>query len=659
MAPERVFGEKATVLTDIYSLGVMLYQILALQFPFRRKSIKELRKLLPHEKILPPEEVAPDREISPHLSNIAKKCLSKDPKRRFQSVRDLIRELENYIEGTPEWQRAGQLSIANKNDWQFQENVALAKHVALTRGIEMIEWFNLMISKAQFPGNIKIETELTLKEGSNGVGVLFCVPENNIHKGLEESYCMWVKEDRVCLYRSNVEVLNHREFTFEKNRSYHIRITLIDNHIRFFVDGIQKFGFLNHIPLPGTRIGLLVQDTNFDLGDLKVFVGSQNIMVNCLAVPDAFLARHDYDESLAEYRKISHSFPGRAEGREAMFRAGMTLLKKAEQQTQKTKKEALFAQALDEFETLHNTPGAPLEYLGKSLVYKAQGDFEEEAKCLELALRKYPKHPLKPILIENILSRLHESSQHMRHVAYLFALMVLRHLPHLADAQALSDILDKHLEPLPFFAPSKNRNLHLIIQLAFWLNKPLVLFEMLEKNALDPIDAQNAHIGLILLGCEDLADLSVLEKNTPEIEYARFEHALSLGKTLPDNPFPLWKNLHTKEWESAKEIAESMSEKQCMSEGSPDFFLYGCYLALEKGEDKALEHLTGISEKAFTQATALLSHYLLGRINLEKGWIEKSFFWEKCKLLQQLALYALCTRDEKLQKLVKSHVKKV
>ena len=35
--------------------------------------------------------------------------------------------------------------------------------------------------------------------------------------------------------------------------------------------------------------------------------------------------------------------------------------------------------ALEEFEKLHYTPGAPLEYLGKALVYKAQGEFEEEA----------------------------------------------------------------------------------------------------------------------------------------------------------------------------------------------------------------------------------------------------------------------------------------
>lgn len=657
MAPERAFGAKSSILTDIYSLGVTLYQILTLQFPFHRKTLKEYKKVHELETIHDPEEIAPDRDISPHLSNIAKKCLTKDPEERFQSMEELIKELENYIEGNPEWLEAGELKIERKDDWQFQENIALGKHRALTRGIEMVEWFNLMISKSPFPGNLQIETELTLKEGNQGVGILFCIPENNFSKGLEESYCLWLSEEGTRLYRADVEVFNSKQTKLEKNRTYKIRITHIENHVRLFIDGTQKFGFLSHIPLPGSRIGLLLRDGNFSLPSLNVSVGSQNIMVNCLAIPDAFLARKDYDEALREYRKISDSFPGRAEGREATFRAGLTLLKKAERQRHKVKKEELFSEALNEFEMLHNTPGAPLEYLGKSLVYKAQGELEEEAKCLELALRKYPKHPLKPILVENILTRLHESSQNARTAAYLFALIVLRHLPRHPEAEAIGDILQKSLEPLPFFAPSENRRFSLITQLAFWLNKPMVLYELLEKKELDEIDEQNAHIALILLGHEDLADPAVMGKATAEILHANFEKALKQESVLPEKPIQLWHALYEKRWDDAKKIIETVPSEKLSSESDPHFFLYGCYLAKEKGEEEALKHLTNISEKAFPPTSSLLSHYLMGRINLKKGWIDRAFFWEKLKLLQQIELYCQCLGDEKLKKTIKSQAK--
>lgn len=653
MAPERAFGARSSIQTDIYSMGVILYQILTLQFPFHRKSVKEFRKIHEHEKILDPEEVAPDREISPHLSNIVRKCLAKNPKKRFQTMVQLIRELENYIEGIPEWQKGVELFLDRKEDWEFQENIALAKHRALTRGIESVEWVNLMISKAQFPGNISIETTLTVHEQNQGVGILFCIPDTDLPKAVEEAYCIWFSDQGLRLYRSNVEVLRLEQLILEKERPYRIRITYVDNHIRLFVDGTQKIGFYSVIPLAGSRVGLFLRDAAFSMNSLRISVGSQSIMVNCLAVPDAFLARGNYTDALQEYRKISHSFPGRAEGREATFLAGVTLLKKGEKQRQKQKREKLFAEAFSEFEKLHNTPGGPLEYLGKSMVYKTQKEFREEAKCLELALRRYPYHPLKPVLVENILTRLHESSQSNRHVAYLFALIVLRHLQSLPDAKAFADVLEATLEKLPFFHQSSDQRNFLIIQLAFWLDLPSVLIELLEKEDLDSANIQNAHVALLLLGEENVADSSYLEKQTKELEYARFEYALRRGETLPKKPYPLWKALREKNWTEAKKIVASLPETDFYDETKETFFLYGCFLAKDQGEKAALMHLTNIPEKSFPPTTALLSHYLKGRINLKNEWIEKALAFEKLRLMQQLELFSLCLGDEKLLKTIK------
>jgi serine/threonine-protein kinase len=653
MAPERALGERSNVQTDIYSLGVVLYQILALAFPFQRKSLKEYRKMHERERILDPEEVAPDREISPHLSSIALKCLAKDPNERFQTMQQLIRELENYIEGIPEWQKASVLQLDNREDWLLQENIALAQHRALMRDIESVEWVNLMISKAQFPGNILIETTLTLKEENKGIGFLFCVPETNITRALDESYCLWFSEDGVRLYRSNVEVFHTESVVLEKGRPYRIRISHIDNHIRLFIDGVQKFGFLNVLPLPGSRIGLFLRDGAFSIDGLTVSVGSQTITVNCLAVPDAFLARNLYEEALEEYRKISHSFPGRAEGREATFRAGLTLLKKGK----KEKSEELFSESLSEFEILHNTPGGPLEYLGKALVYKAAGEFDEETKCYELALRKYPKHPLRPILIENILTRLHESSGENRQVAYLFALMVMRHLSHLPDALKIADILEKNLEPLPFFASSPSKREHLIIQLAFWLHNPAPLWEMLERENLSGVDAQNARVALMLMG-EEVPEED-LKKDGQELAHALFEQRLRTREELPEAPHPAWAALASQDWDSARKFFETLPKEQRDDPQNPLFFLYGCFLAKEQGEKSAIEHLKNVSERRFPPLSTLLSHFLLGRINLKEGWIEGAFPFEKLRLMQQLELFSTCLGDEKLKKIVKMQAKKI
>ena len=622
LAPERAFGEKSSCLTDIYSLGVMLYQILTLQYPFQRKTLKEFRKTHMHEEILDPEEIAPDREISPVLSQIAKRCLEKNMSKRYQSVTEIIQDLKNYIEGVPEWIDAATLHIERKEDWQFQENIAMTRHMALTRSIETLEWMSFMLSKGSFPGNIQIQTELTIEDGSKGLGILFCTVENNF----EEGYCLWFSDEGIALYRSNVKVYENPEMILEKNTPYKVQIELIDNHIRFLLDGIQKFTFLSHIPLPGTHVGLLLRDEKFSIIGLKISDLGQTIMVNCLAVPDSFAHRKNYNEALKEYRKISHSFPGRAEGREAIFRAGLTLLKKAAKRPLK----ALYQEALDEFEKLHATAGEPLEYLGKSLVYKAQKEYEEEAKCFELALRKFPKHPLKPILVETLLTRLYESSKGKRHIAYRFALIALTHLPA-QEIDNLIDVLEKSLEPLPFFTPSQNRKTHLAIQLAFWLNFPFTIVEMIEKG-LGPIDENNAHIALVLLGHQNLADSAKIKTNS----HAEFEYCLKNEIQLPEDSFleKATKAIKEKDWETARSLFDEPP-----SEKDPHFFLYGCYLAKTKGKKAALDHLTSISEKAHPPLSTLLSHFLIGRIDLEKGWIETAFTWEQLKLYQQLKLY--------------------
>jgi len=646
MAPERAFGGASSFQTDIYSLGVVLYQILTLRFPFKRKAMKEYRKMAKFEEIPDPEELAPDREISPHLSTIAQRCLEQKPEDRYESVAELMQDLEDYIEGLPEWIDTASLDPIEKRDWEFQENVALTKHMALTRGIENLEWVNLMISKAHFPGNLRLEMELSLGEGGKGLGILFAAPDTGWKSGIEEGCILWLTSEGVHLFRTGVEVVHNEEIHLETERSYQIRIEKIDDQIRFYLDGKLQFGFLSHIPLHGTGVGLLLRDDNVSLSPLHVFLGSQNILVNCLAVPDAFLARKHYKEALEEYRKISYSFPGRAEGREATFRAGMTLLKEARQKKEKSQKELLYAQAHQEFEKLHHTPGAPLEYLGKSLVYKAEKEIEEEVKSLELALRKFPKHPLKQVLIENIFSRLEELAQNDRLGAFHFALLALRQLPHLPETEKISALLANHLEPLPFFTPSPEKEIYFAIQLAFWLNKPLILEEMVDKG-LDEVNQRNGKIALLLLG-EGEKGAPLTKETLPEL-YAHFhllckeEEDLSpLAEEGLDAALSLWVALRTSTWEKAEQIIKTLTPDQFESERDPLFFLYGCFLAHAKGEEAALAHLTSISEKAYPPLPSLLSHFLVGRIGLEKGWIERAFPFEKFSLYEQLDLYAHC-----------------
>lgn len=536
MAPERAMGHAANFQTDIYSLGVILYQLLTLRQPFYRASLKEFRQNMHLETLYDPIGVAPYRDVPRSLSRVVLKCLAVDASQRYKTVDELIHDIENYIEGRSEWFQMAELSISNKSDWEFQENVLIAEHVAITRETEISDWVSLMISKVSFQENIKVEARVKIGDHGHGIGFLLGIPEAAERKHLNDGYCLWIGSDShksTKLLRSTVEVMHASDVFLTRHQWYDVRIEKIDTNIHFYLNGALQFSFISHLPLAGTHVGLLSRDADFVLKDMLVYVGSQNVTVNCLAVPDAFLAHKDYATALSEYRRIGYSFPGRAEGREAMFRAGITLLEQANNTVEGPERLLLYDQAQEEFGKLHNTPGAPLEYLGKALVYQKLGEYEEEAKCFELAFRRYPKHPLLPVLHEQIVYRMHSSSRQNRKATFFFLLLTLRYLLETSknqNTQKLLSSLDRHWEPLFFFekipdaenTPTLTR-ITFALKLAFWLAKPYVILEMIEElakmDALPKTAIGNAFFCLLALGEWKLAQeglASLFERHSPE-----------------------------------------------------------------------------------------------------------------------------------------------
>ena len=92
MSPEQVRGEKADERSDIFSFGVVLYEVLSGQRAFAGKSAADRASAILKED--PPDLRATGRNIPAALDRIVLHCLEKNPEQRFQSVRDLAFHLE-------------------------------------------------------------------------------------------------------------------------------------------------------------------------------------------------------------------------------------------------------------------------------------------------------------------------------------------------------------------------------------------------------------------------------------------------------------------------------------------------------------------------------------------------------------------------------------
>jgi serine/threonine protein kinase/Tol biopolymer transport system component len=92
MSPEQVRGQEADHRADIFSFGVILYEMLAGRRAFQRETMAETMTAILKEDV--PELGATNAKISPQLERIVRRCLEKRPERRFQTASDLGFALE-------------------------------------------------------------------------------------------------------------------------------------------------------------------------------------------------------------------------------------------------------------------------------------------------------------------------------------------------------------------------------------------------------------------------------------------------------------------------------------------------------------------------------------------------------------------------------------
>jgi serine/threonine protein kinase len=96
MSPEQVRNERQIdERTDVFSMGVVLYELLALREPFRGRSVRETFENIVSAPPVPPSEIARHFNFDRRLDDVCLKAMNKKPADRFQSMHSMIEAIRN------------------------------------------------------------------------------------------------------------------------------------------------------------------------------------------------------------------------------------------------------------------------------------------------------------------------------------------------------------------------------------------------------------------------------------------------------------------------------------------------------------------------------------------------------------------------------------
>ncbi|MFT3921284.1 MAG: protein kinase [Myxococcales bacterium] len=113
MAPEQIRSDHVDGRTDIYALGVIMYEMLSGKVPFDRANSVNILMAHIHEQVPSIGEMSPGRRIPPQLESVVHRCMAKRPQDRYASMNEVLQALK--LAGG---ERSGQITITGPHTAQ-------------------------------------------------------------------------------------------------------------------------------------------------------------------------------------------------------------------------------------------------------------------------------------------------------------------------------------------------------------------------------------------------------------------------------------------------------------------------------------------------------------------------------------------------------------
>jgi len=462
MSPEQADGSGIDQTTDICSLGILLYELIAFKNPYL-----DPRSL--HQTVLNvlAAEPVPLRELCPwldkNLGAVVAKAMAKERSDRYASMGDFARDLKAWLSGAPvsakplgkreqlwlytrkkrkyAWVAAIPLVLAiggyvfylvqehlSHTPWApyAEENFSSPSpqisfesfDLQGTRSAPLLQpsesWkvregalvgsskgISFARSKQDFLGNIRVEFEVQGLDGTNHDFNVFLQGET---PATSLRYYLGQWGTQRCGIDPNGKAykwLTHQQ-ALEAGRSYKVAVERDGQTLRMFLDGKlvdETIRVLPPIRSGGFRLGFFLWNGSVSIRNVKVWRRTVALQASPTVVADAFLDEGFQDHAINAYQAVIQSYPTHQMAQEAQLKMGAVMLSRNQ-----------IKQALDVFENVLRDPrNKDLKVRAlflRSLAEQSAGNLLEAQKNQKAIVKLDGAHSTNIALIQNQLEKI-------------------------------------------------------------------------------------------------------------------------------------------------------------------------------------------------------------------------------------------------------------
>lgn len=398
--PEQINNGKVGKFTDVYSLGIILFEILTEKTPFKKQTTKETIEAITDGIQNTPEEQYLNYGIDPLLSKACKLAINKNIKARLDAselskilsrfamfeVEIKTYNFQNNLMKSDDWHNV----YPSFNGWCYKEGIwNTTKEFAQ----------NLLYWKTPVTGNFSFTCEGWVTEIPNEIA-LVCYGKSIMDKTgwdqpreVYKGYWFQFGADNnlyTKIARHGEDILVDANYTIEKDKKYTLTISYQDGWLRCYIDKVLVFNYRELHPFYGHHIGFYSYGKGSYFRPIEVKYQNAGLKIPSIRLADEHFSFNRLDAAISKYNEIIEGFPDRLEGLESTLKKGYCLAKQGKN-----------LEATQAFEKLQNTILEPYALIGMAMLempineyelFQKDGDYKKAYSFFQTIVDKFKNH---------------------------------------------------------------------------------------------------------------------------------------------------------------------------------------------------------------------------------------------------------------------------